>query len=149
MITTSVMPGVLDNGLPNNGGFCMSLKVMGICWVAAVAGIPILGQITPADAGEKLMTGSVQVVLAVVVLGLSGAIVWTVRKLLKAHEDRVVEAKENAKDQVAQANCHTAEMTKALSDNSTALSQNATSNQQLKESVFHLSEVIDRKLDKN
>ena len=128
---------------------CMTgLKVMGVCWITALFSIPAVGQINPADAGEKMMKGSAQVVLAVVVLGLSGAIFWTVKRLLKSQEDRVTEAKENAAKQVEQANAHSESMTKALSDNSMALSANATSNQQLKESVYHLTEVIDKKLDR-
>ena len=126
-----------------------TLKVMCFCWIMGVAAIPVVGQITPGDAEEKLMYGSAQVVLAVVVLAMSGVIVWIARTLIRSQEDRVMEAKENSKAQVDQANCHTAEMTQALSNNSTALAQNATASQQLKEAVYHLSEVVDRKLGKD
>lgn len=142
------MQGKVDRKAENQGESCMmGLKIMGACWVTAVVATPLIGQI-PADAGEKLMTGSAQVVLSVVVLGLSVSIIWVVKRLLKSHDERVEEAKANAQKQVDQANCYTQEMCKALSENATALSANATSNQQLKESVYHLTEVIDKKLDK-
>jgi hypothetical protein len=114
----------------------------------AVIATPIVGQIPAGDAGQKLMTGSAQVVLAVVVLGLSTAIIWIVKKLLRSHDARVEEAKTNAESQVAQANVHTAEMTKALSDNTTALSDNATASMQLKDAVYKLGEIVDKKLDR-
>lgn len=146
--TTAGMIGEVPKEVKNIGEDCMmGLKIMGVCWVSAVVATPLIGQI-PADAGEKLMTGSAQVVLSVVVLSLSGAIIWVVKKLLKSHDERVIEAKANAKAQVDQANCYTQEMCKALSENATALAANATANQQLKESVCHLTEVIDKKLDK-
>jgi hypothetical protein len=147
---TAGVPGNVAQEAKNQGEDCMlGLKIMGACWVTAIVATPLIGTIDPADASEKLMTGSAQVVLAVVVLGLSVAIIWVVKRLLKSHDERVEEAKANAKLQVEQANCYTNEMTKALSDNSTALAANATASQQLKEAVFHLSAVVDKKMDKN
>ena len=139
----------LDEKPSTQGEFRMTgLKIMGGCWVAAICATPVVGQISPATATEKLMKGTTQTVLAVVVLGLSVAIIWTVKKLLNSHDERVQEAKANAQQQVQQANKMTDQMTKALSENSTALAQNATSNDQLKESLYHLSSVVDKKLDR-
>ena len=143
LVASAIGPQIL------RGDRCMTgLKVMGVCWVMAIVATPVVGSIVPTDAGQKLMTGSAQVVLAVVVLGLSAAIIWTVKRLLKSFTERVEEAKSNAQAQVAQANTYTTEITQALSDNSTALSDNATASMQLKEAVYKLGEVVDRKLDR-
>jgi predicted lipid-binding transport protein (Tim44 family) len=137
------------------------LKVMGAAWVATIASAPFIGTISVDS--EKWMTGGPQVILALAVLGLSSAIAWAMRKLLKVHEQRVaeakefakaqeqrvVEAKDNARQQVEQANRMAEQMTEALSENSTALSQNATTNKELKDSIYHLSSVVDKKLDKS
>ena len=125
------------------GGEMMGLKIAGACWVASLVGFLTVGQITPADAGEKLMYGSVQVVLGVCVLGLSLAVVWLARRLLMTQEKRVMEATTRGDEikEVLNGN------QKSLEQNAVAISENATASQQLKEAVYRLSQVVDKKMD--
>jgi hypothetical protein len=131
--------------LPEIGGKgMMGLKVAGACWVMSVAGMSVLGQITPADAGQKLMYGGAQVILGVCVLGLTVAIIWIAKKLLAAMEKRVEEATTRG-DEIKGVLASNQE---CLEKNSVALSENAVAAHQLKDAVYKLGEVVDRKLDK-
>jgi uncharacterized membrane protein len=109
------------------------LKLLGVCWISSVLAIPVVGQIGSAEAGEKLATGNVQMVLAVVVLALSGGIMWVTKRLLKSMEDRIAEAKKVRED-----------LQSVLTENSAATTANALAAQQLKDSVYHLAKCIDK-----
>lgn len=148
------------------------LKLMGAAWFATIGSVPfvspIVGNLTSASDGWA--KGGPQVILALVVIGLSTAIGVTWNRLLGAHrekaviqeqrvaeakeyahaqEQRVTEAKEYARQQVEHANRILEQTSELLSECSTALAQNADSNKELKESIYHLSSVVDKKLDKS
>jgi cytoskeletal protein RodZ len=119
------------------------LKILGGCWITSVMGVaaqPVLGVLGSDEALKKLSSGPAQMVLAVVVLGLTGAIIWLVKRLLKSYEDRVTEAKQRTDDVHKQ---HM-EMQKTMEANSVALASNAMASEQLKEAVYHLAKCVDK-----
>lgn len=121
------------------------LKVLGSLFVGSIVAIPVVGTVgANSDTLNGLATGSVQMVLAIVVLGLAGAIIWTTKRLLKSMEDRVSEAKTNQEQGVQEAKDARDTIQKVVADNSVAMANNATASQQLKESVYHLASVVDR-----
>ncbi len=120
-----------------------NLKVLWVFWLLSVAGVvtfPVVGVMTGDEAIEKMGGGTAQVVLSIVVGGLSLSIVWLTKRLLQAMEDRVKEATLRTED----AHRMHKEQQEVLRENSVATSSNATASQQLKEAVYHLAKCVDK-----
>jgi uncharacterized membrane protein len=115
-------------------------------FLGSVAMMPVVAQIPADTAMEKLGKGTTQVVLAVVVIALALALI----QIFRLHREDAATSRKELKDEMEKSACQMfAQMEKSqqiISENTSAMNMMAKSNEQLKEAIFHLSHIIDKKL---
>ena len=113
---------------------------------ASIVAMPIIAQIPATTDVERLGKGTAQFVLAIVVVALAAAIV----AIFKLHRQDAITAKEELKQEMAKSQELLKEQmeksAKLISDNTSAMNLMANSNNQLKEAIYHLSHIIEKKL---
>lgn len=115
-------------------------------FIGSVAIMPIIAQIPAETSMEKLGKGTTQMVLAVVVIALAFALI----QVFRIHRQDAIDSKKELLSEMEKSTCQMfAQMEKSqkiISDNTTAMTMMAKSNEQLKEAIYHLSTIIDRKV---
>lgn len=117
-----------------------------IGFFTGVVAMPIVAQIPVATDVERLGKGTAQFVLAIVVVALAAAIV----AIFRIHRQDAIDAKKELKEEVDKSQVFLIEQmeksAKLISDNTSAMNMMAISNNQLKEAIYHLSSIIEKKL---
>lgn len=115
-------------------------------FLGSVAAMPVIAQLPAETTMEKLGKGTTQMVLAVVVIFLALALI----QIFRMHRQDTLDSKKELKEEMEKSACQMfAQMEKSqkiIADNTSAMTMMASSNQQLKEAIYHLSEIIERKV---
>ena len=115
-------------------------------FIGTVALMPVIAQLPADTAMEKLGKGTTQVVLAVVVIALAFALI----QVFRIHREDALTSKKELKEEMEKSsNAMINQMEKSqkiIADNTTAMNMMAKSNDQLKEAIYHLSNIIDKKV---
>ena len=114
--------------------------------LAGVMAMPIVGQLPAETAFEKLSKGTTQMVLAVVVMGLALALI----QIFRLHRQDTLASKKELQDAMEKSKNdlkdHLEKSQKIIADNTSAMNMMAKSNEQLKEAIYHLSAIIEKKV---
>jgi tellurite resistance protein len=114
--------------------------------VFSVTAMPVIGALNAETTMERLGKGTAQMVLAVAVVALAGALLQVFRlhrkDSLDARKELTSEMKRSGNDMRNQME----KSQEVISQNTAAMTMMARSNEQLREALYHLSSVIDRKL---
>ncbi len=123
----------------------MMTKLM-VGLIGSVTAMPIVAQIPAETAMEKLGKGTTQMVLALVVVALAFALV----KVFMMHRQDALDSKNELKSEMERSACQMftqmEKSQKIISDNTTAMTIMAQSQENLKEAIYHLSGIIDKKV---
>lgn len=123
----------------------MMTKLM-IGLLASVTALPIVGQLSADTAIEKLGKGTSQMVLAIVVIGLALSLI----QIFRYHRQDTINSKKELREEMERSQKEMKDQMekshKIISDNTLAMGMMAKSNEQLKEAIYHLSTIIDRKV---
>ena len=123
----------------------MMTKLM-VGFITSVAVMPVVAQLPAETTMEKLGKGTTQMVLAVVVIALAFALI----QVFRIHRQDAIDAKKELLNEMEKSTCQMYEQMekshKIISDNTTAMTMMAKSNEQLKEAIYHLSTIIDKKV---
>jgi len=119
----------------------LTLGLMG-----AVVAMPLIAEIPAETTLEKLGKGTTQMVLAVVVIALAFALI----QVFRIHRQDSIDAKKELLAEMEKSSCQMFEQMdksqKIIADNTSAMNLMANSNQQLKEAIYHLATIIDKKV---
>jgi uncharacterized ion transporter superfamily protein YfcC len=114
--------------------------------MAGVVAMPIVAQLPAETTLERLGKGTTQMVLAVVVIGLALALI----QIFRYHRQDTLASKKELLEEMERSKKDMREQwersQKVISDNTTAMNMMANSNEQLKEAIYHLSTIIDKKV---
>lgn len=117
-----------------------------IGFIGSVAAMPVVAQIPADTVMEKLGKGTTQVVLAAVVVSLAFALI----QVFRIHRQDALDSKKELKEEMEKSACQMfTQMEKSqqiISDNTTAMTIMAQSQERLKEAIYHLSSIIDKKV---
>ena len=115
-------------------------------FIGSVAAMPVVAQLPAETTMEKLGKGTTQMVLAVVVIALALGLI----QIFRIHRQDSLDSKKELKDEMDKSSCLMYEQMdksqKIISENTTAMNLMATSNNQLKEAIYHLANIIERKV---
>lgn len=101
-------------------------------FVSAIVGMPLLAQLEPSTAAEKLGVASAQMILAVVVV----AEAWALYRMYSTWRQDIDGERQERKSEREH-------YEKLIADSVKSGAELAISNQQLKDAVYHFSKVVD------
>jgi len=121
----------------------MLLKLTLGLFIATVTAIPVVAQINPEHAVDKLAVATAQYILSAMVVVLAVVCGFLYRQ---GRKDIAHEREERNKDQEQQRSDRKEERTKfeqIITENTAASTQLASTSEQLKESVYHFAKVVE------